>query len=136
MIVDTSALVAVLVREPGHEPLLAALLEDPAILPAPARLEFLTVARGERFGLGAQAEALLDRLGLLGLETLAWTADHAAVAAAAQIVHGKGNGRGGTLNLLDLMVYAVAISRGEPLLFTGRDFVATEVQIHPASRTT
>ena len=136
MIVDTSALVAVLVREPGHEALLAALLEEPAVLPAPARLEFLTVARGDRFGLGEKAEALLDRLAAIGLETLAWSAEHASIAGDAQIAFGKGNGRGGTLNLLDLMVYAVAVSRGEPLLFTGRDFVATDVQVHPASRTT
>ena len=135
MIVDTSALVAVLVHEPGHEALLAALLAEPAVLPAPARLEFLTVARGNRFGLGAQAEALLDRLTAIGLETLDWSAEHAAIAGDAQIAYGKGNGRGGTLNLLDLMVYAVAIARSEPLLFTGQDFIETDVTVHPASQT-
>lgn len=134
MIVDTSALIAVLTRELGHERLLAALLDESAILPSPARLEFLTVARGNRFGLAKQAEALLDRLTRLGMETLAWTADHAATAASAQIAYGKGNGRGGTLNLLDLMVYAVARQSNTPLLCTGRDFARTDAAIHPSSR--
>ena len=134
MIVDTSALIAVLTRELGHERLLAALLDESAILPSPARLEFLTVARGNRFGLAKQAEALLDRLTRLGMETLAWTADDAATAASAQIAYGKGNGRGGTLNLLDLMVYAVARQSNTPLLCTGRDFARTDAAIHPSSR--
>lgn len=134
MIVDTSALIAVLTGEPGHENLLAALLDEPIILPAPARLEFVIVARGDRFGLGEQAEALLDRLSMLGMETLAWTADHAATAATAQIAYGKGNGRGGALNLLDLMVYAVGKESHQPLLCTGHDFAATDAILHPASR--
>ena len=64
----------------------------------------------------------------------AWTADHAATAATAQIAFGKGNGRGGALNLLDLMVYAVAKDSGMPLLCTGRDFASTDAHIHPSSR--
>ena len=134
MIIDTSALIAVLTGELGHEKLLAALLDESAILPAPARLEFLTVARGNRLGLAKQAEALLDRLTRLGMETLAWTADHAATAASAQMTYGKGNGRGGTLNLLDLMVYAVARQSNTALLCTGRDFASTDAAIHPSSR--
>ena len=39
------------------------------------------------------------------------------------------------LSLLDLMVYAVAKERGEALLFTGRDFMTTDVVVHPASHT-
>jgi ribonuclease VapC len=38
------------------------------------------------------------------------------------------------LNLLDLMVYAVAKERGMPLLCTGNDFATTDLAIHPASR--
>ena len=134
MIVDTSALIAVLTSEPGHERLATALLNDRAIIPAPVLLEFLTVARGDRFGLAEQAETLLNQLTRLGMETVAWTADHAATAATAQIAFGKGNGRGGALNLLDLMVYAVAKDSGMPLLCTGRDFASTDAHIHPSSR--
>ena len=45
-----------------------------------------------------------------------------------------GNSKGGKLNLLDLMVYAVAKRTGRPILCTGRDFASTDADIHPASR--
>lgn len=80
------------------------------------------------------------RLTNLGMFTLPWDAKHVAIAATAQPLYGNGNGngngRGGKLNFLDLMVYAVAKERGEPLLFTGRDFATTDVEVHPASRLT
>ena len=40
----------------------------------------------------------------------------------------------GTLNLLDLMVYAVAKRTERPILCTGKDFTTTDADIHPASR--
>ncbi len=134
MIVDTSALIAVLTGEPGHDSIFEAMLGEPCAVAAPTLLEFMTVARGDRFKLGEQAEMLIVRLGRVGLETVAWTADHAGIAVKAQLAYGKGNGRGGVLNLLDLMVYAVAKERGETLLFTGRDFGTTDIRVHPASR--
>jgi ribonuclease VapC len=44
------------------------------------------------------------------------------------------NGRGGRLNLLDLMVYAAARRTGLPILCTGADFAASGAAVHPASR--
>lgn len=41
---------------------------------------------------------------------------------------------GGVSNLFDLMVYAAAKDRDEPVLCTGRDYASTDVSIHPASR--
>ena len=134
MIVDTSALIAILNWEEGHEALFHALLNEQAFLPAPARLEFSTVARNARFKFAAKIESFLNELAEMGMETLPWDARHASVAAEAQRLYGKGNGYGGVLNLLDLMVYAVAKERGEALLFTGRDFTTTDVAVHPASR--
>ena len=58
----------------------------------------------------------------------------ARIAAGSHARYGKGNGRGGLLNILDLMVYATAKDRGLSLLFTGRDFISTDVAVHPASR--
>lgn len=135
MIIDTSALIAILDEEDGHAALMAALFSEPSlILPAPIRLEFSTVSRNRRFTFGDRAETFLEDLTKAGMETLAWNARHASIAAEAQRLYGKGNGRGGVLNLLDLMVYAVAKERGEALLFAGRDFTTTDVMVHPASR--
>lgn len=132
MIVDTSALAAILLREPGHETLLAAIAAQGGQLPAPARVEFLRVASGNRVDLAGPAEQLLNQLERLGLDTIAFTAEHASLAAAANARHGKG--MGGPLNLLDLMVLAVAQAREQPILCTGNDFRATGAAIHPASR--
>lgn len=134
MIVDTSALVAILTREPGWEALRAALVDEPARLPAPAKVEFLRVASGERLGLGELAIELLDECEALGLEVVAFDDAHAGLAAQANAAFGKGSRNGGALNLLDLMVYAVAKARGEPLLCTGKDFPATDLELHAASR--
>lgn len=134
MIVDTSAIIAILLQEHGADPLLDAIARHGGVLPSPARVEYLRVASGARVGLGREAALLLDGLERLGLDTLAFTSDHAAIAADANARYGKGTGAGGVLNLLDLMVYAVAKQRGEPLLCTGNDFATTDLTIHPASR--
>lgn len=133
MIVDTSALVAILLREPGAEPLLDAIIQTGGLLPSPARVEFLRVASGARVGLGSEALMLLDHFERLGLDTISFTATHAQIASDANLRFGKG--MGGVLNLLDLMVYAVAKERNEPLLCTGHDFATTDLAIHSASRT-
>jgi ribonuclease VapC len=134
VIVDTSALVAIMLREQGWEILRAALVDEPARLPAPARVEFVRVAAGERVGLRDLAHDMLEELEALGLETLAFDHVHARIAGQANAKYGKGLRNGGTLNLLDLMVYAVAKECDEPLLCTGRDFAATDLQLHGASR--
>ena len=132
MIVDTSALVAVMIGEDGAGRLLDAIESEPALLPAPARVEFLRVASGARLQLGSIAADLLAEWEAGGLTTIPFDAEHARIAAAANERYGKG--MGGTLNLLDLMVYAVAKERGEPLLCTGKDFAATDLELHGASR--
>ena len=132
MIVDTSALVAVMIGEDGAGRLLDAIESEPALLPSPARVEFLRVASGARLQLGSIAADLLAEWEAGGLTTIPFDAEHAKIAATANERYGKG--MGGTLNLLDLMVYAVAKERGEPLLCTGKDFAATDLELHGASR--
>src|SRR3546814_20148468 len=69
-----------------------------------------------------------------GCATLAFTHDHARIANEAEPLYGSGNGNGGPLNLLDLMVYAVARERGEPLLCTRKDFPVPDIALHKARR--
>jgi ribonuclease VapC len=135
VIVDTSALAAILFEERGADALLDALLSEPSMLPAPAQTEFQRVAALRGAGFDEIAADLLDKLENAGLEVIPYDRTHAAIAARAQTKYGKGNGLGGILNLLDLMVYAVAKDRNMPVLFTGRDFTTTDVKVHPASRT-
>jgi len=105
---------------------LRAIEEEAALLPAPARVEFLRVASSDRLKLGVVAEELLAVLEEGGLTTISFTEEQARIASESSIAHGQRKGRGGTLNLLDLMVYAVGKDRSEPLLCTGKDFAATD----------
>ena len=135
MIVDTSALIAILGREPGAQTLADGLAGERSFLPAPTLVEFRrVVSRSPRLN-NAKAEALLADLLSRRMQILSFDQAHADAASVANAVYGIGNTRGGTLNLLDLMVYACAKVEGRPILCTGRDFAATDADIHPASRT-
>ena len=132
MIVDTSALIAIAADEEGSD-LLKDAVESGGRVPAPALVEFgrVVTARGSR---EAPAEQAILRQLLVRLEVEPFTAEDARLAAAANARFGAGNGRGGSLNLLDLMVYSTAKRLSSPILCTGRDFAATDAAIHPASR--
>ena len=52
-----------------------------------------------------------------------------AIAHAAFVTYGKGNGHPASLNFGDLFSYALAKSRGLPLLFKGEDFALTDVAV-------
>nr|WP_087573889.1 type II toxin-antitoxin system VapC family toxin [Sphingomonas sp. CDS-1] len=134
MIVDSSALIAVLLGEEGGDRILDALDEGAGFLPAPALAGFWAVASGSRVDAAQPARELVDQWRDGGLTVLPFTEDHAQRVLEAIPLYGKGNGRGGLLNLLDLMVYAVAQERGEPLLCTGKDFAATDIELHATSR--
>ncbi len=131
MIVDTSALIAILREEDGHESMKNALrLEAEIAIPAPVFIEFHRVTYNkDPNAAGFIAEFLAD-----DISVLPFGKDAAQEAASANPVYGKGNHRGGKLNLLDLMVYGAAKAAGYPILCTGRDFASTDAEIHPASR--
>ena len=135
MIIDSSALVAILLREAHSTYLRDAILgAKSAFIPATAMTEIQLVigGRGEQYL--AAAAALFEVLLAEGVEVVAFDQRHAEITAIAREAYGKGNGTGGLLNFGDLMVYAIAKDRGAPLLCTGRDFASTDLEIHPASR--
>ena len=134
MIVDTSALVAVLRAEEGADAIIRALFSERGFIPAPVIFEFHRVT-SERFNepsrpaLDLLAQVLAQDVGIIALTDA--ECDHAADLNQRL---GSGNERGGKLNMLDLMVFAVAMVRGLPILCTGVDFLAANAPLHPASR--
>ncbi len=134
MIVDTSALIALVKEEQGLAALVAALVTEEGLLPAPALVEFERVVSRSRDIRKDKAKRLLHDLFDGKLSVLQFTRGHADTAVAANADYGIGVAHRGTLNLLDLMVYACAKVEGRPILCTGRDFAATDALIHPASR--
>jgi ribonuclease VapC len=129
MVIDTSALVALLAEEPDA-PRIAAAIEraETRRIPAIVRLEAAMVLA-----------SVLDRDPDEMAETINFTLDEArfasiaiddAIARAAVTAfsrYGKGRGHPARLNLADCLVYAAAMSVGAPLLFIGDDFTRTDV---------
>jgi ribonuclease VapC len=126
MVVDTSALIAVLNNEPGSARLEAAMLAAPRVLVSAATLvEASIVADSTALPDGiAELDALLREL---RAEVVPVTREHAELARAAYRQFGKGR-HPAALNFGDCFSYALARALGEPLLFIGNDFVKTDVE--------
>jgi ribonuclease VapC len=122
MIVDTSALVAIVRGEPDAPALLTAMRDaDGLSMSAATALELSLVigpARHER-GLAFLEES--------GIAIVAFTAAHLAAARAGHARYGRGSGSRARLNFGDCFSYALAKVTGEPLLFKGDDFTHTDV---------
>jgi ribonuclease VapC len=127
VIIDGSAVIAILLKEPGYERVRDGLAASQnAGIGAPTVVESSLVLCSR---LGHAGKTLLARfLQEAEIEIAEFTADHWTVAADAFIAFGKGRHRAG-LNFGDCMTYAVAKLAGEPLLCLGDDFPATDLEL-------
>jgi ribonuclease VapC len=122
IVVDTSALMAVVLDEPAAEACSTALAEAAAIVVSAATVaEALIVA--ERRNVAAAMERLIQGL---GCEVAPVVEPDAIAVATAYARWGKGIHRAG-LNYGDCFAYALARQRGCPLLFVGDGFAKTDV---------
>jgi ribonuclease VapC len=126
MVIDSSALIAILRREPEEQGFRNAIkLASTRLLSASTRVEIGIVALGLAGDGGLkEADALLDTL---RVETVPLSADHARLAIDAFRHFGKGRHPAG-LNFGDCFSYALAKATGEPLLFKGDDFAQTDIK--------
>ena len=120
--VDTSALMAIVLREPSAPSCIAALAADPAVLISAGTLAEAFVIAGRRNVVPEMAQAI-DQL---GIEIVPVTAEVARRIGEAYARWGKGMHPAG-LNFGDCFAYELAMSRGCPLLFVGQDFARTDV---------
>lgn len=127
MILDSSAIVAIVLREPGFEAIVRRLSAAESLaVGAPTLAEAAIVLSAK---LGSDARVLLQGLLLeWEAETVSFGAEHWREAATAYARFGKGRHRA-RLNFGDCLAYAVAKLAGEPLLFTGGDFAKTDVLV-------
>ena len=128
MIVDPSALVAVLAGEPDSELYVRALAGAPSLSMSAVGLveASIVVDSGRSPSTRRRLDALLRDVGIVVREV---TAEQALLARDAYRDYGKGSGSPARLNLGDCFSYALAMSRGEPLLFKGDDFTHTDVMV-------
>ena len=125
MILDSSAVLAVLNREPDAGSYEARMIDALSCRMSVVNVLEVTMVVEGRGGPGAGAE--LDRLlERLGVEVVPVTLEQLASARYAWRRFGKGNHPAG-LNFGDCFAYALADVSREPLLFKGEDFSRTDV---------
>ncbi|WP_426040680.1 type II toxin-antitoxin system VapC family toxin [Brevundimonas sp. TWP2-3-4b1] len=124
MIVDASALVAILYKEPEGPGFLTSMLTAPVRISAVTLFEFGMVVDSLR---NEEASRTVDLiLTRIEAEVVAVDAETARMARAAYKRFGKKN-HPAKLNFGDCFPYALAKVAGEPLLFKGNDFAQTDV---------
>ena len=122
IVIDTSALMAVLLDEPDAPRCIAVLTTGGALAISAGTLAEARIVAARR---GAR-EALDRLLARLNPEIVTVTAEEAALIADAYDRWGKGVHPAG-LNFGDCFAYALAKVRGWPLLYVGEDFLRTDI---------
>jgi ribonuclease VapC len=127
MIIDTSALIAILKNEPEAEAFSDAIEAAKAVrISAASHLESnIVVGRYKDPILTARLEEILENPGLQ-IEPV--TVAQAKIAWQAYRDYGKGSGHPANLNFGDCFSYALARDKREPLLYKGDDFVHTDIR--------
>ena len=131
MIIDTSALIAILRSESDGAIYLEALREAvesdiPLRISAANLFElYLVIDKERNEPLSRAADAVLTQF---PLEVVSVDHEQALAARAAHRRFGRGSGSAARLNFGDCFSYALARGTGEPLLFKGSDFARTDIE--------
>ena len=127
MVIDTSALLAILLQESEAVAFTRAIQSDPIrMLSALSALEASVVIEARKGASGGRdLDLLLHRS---RIETVGFSPEQLEMAKAAYRKYGKGRHPAG-LNLGDCCAYALAKVSGEPLLAKGNDFPRTDVRM-------
>lgn len=127
MIVDSSALLALIFREPGYEKIQADLTSAEVVAAGAPTLTETGIVLEAR--LGTAAHGMLERiLDEFEIQEVSFGPIHWREAVEAFRRYGKGRHPAG-LNFGDCMTYAVARLTGEPLLCVGDDFPRTDLSL-------
>ena len=127
MVIDSSALVAMLTNEPKACVMAEAMATNPKRLVSSVSVLETGIVIESRYGPagGRELDVLLHRC---RMENVPLTAEQVELAREAYRRYGKGSHPAG-LNLGDCATYALSRSTGEPLLFKGNDFSHTDLSL-------
>ncbi len=125
MVIDTSAIISILLGEPEAESISRAILGDPKrLMCAFSLLECSLAIEGKKGEPGGrELDLLLHRL---HVEIVSMNPDQTQIAREAWRQYGKGK-HPASLNIGDCCSYALASYAGEPLLFKGNDFNQSDI---------
>ncbi len=125
MVVDTSAMFAILLAEPEAAKFAAAIERASVrLMSAGTALEVSIVALRQTGDAGSERAARL--IAAADMKIVAFTGEHLGLARNAFQAFGRGRHRAG-LNFGDCFSYALSKASGEPLLFKGVDFAQTDI---------
>jgi ribonuclease VapC len=126
MVIDSSALIALLLSEPETAESVTAIAGSLVRLISAASYLETTIVMLSRSG--SEGQRKLDRLLTdLAATVFPFTLDQAVLAAEAYKRYGKGSGHPAGLNFGDCFTYGLAKLTGEPVLFKGNDFSRTDL---------
>lgn len=126
MVVDTSALVAILLAEQDAERFASALADASVrLLSSVTRVELSCVIEGRKGEIGRLDVDLLLRDG--GFDIVSVTPQQAEIAVEAFRRFGRSRHRA-QLNIGDCFAYALAVATDQTLLFKGDDFIHTDIR--------
>ena len=123
MILDASALVGLILREPRWERLLERIDQASRIGMGTPTLSEASIVLQHK---GVSSHRVEGVVAAMGLDVIPFTWDHARIANVAYLRYGKGR-HPASLNYGDCLSYAVAKMVDQPLLFLGNDFSQTDV---------
>jgi ribonuclease VapC len=125
MVIDTSALIAILLSEPEAEAFADAIAEDNRrLMSAFSLLEASIVIEAKKGERGSrELDLLVHRT---KIQTVSLDGEQVELAKSAWKAYGKGRHSAG-LNIGDCCSYALSKQTGEPLLFKGDDFSQTDI---------
>jgi ribonuclease VapC len=127
MVIDASALLAILLGEPEAEEFSRSIAGDSKrLVSALSALEAAIVIHARKGAAGLRELDLLVHSA--GATIVSFDADQVLLARSAYEKYGKGY-HPAALNLGDCCSYALSRSSGEPLLFKGNDFSKTDVEV-------
>jgi ribonuclease VapC len=126
LVIDTSAIIAILRDEPERHRFVDAILAADTRLMSAVSLQEAGIVIAGRSGDEAALEPLEALLSRLDIAVVAHDSGLARLAWQAFLRFGKGR-HPARLNFADCAAYALARSSGLPLLFKGEDFAATDI---------
>jgi ribonuclease VapC len=130
IVVDASAIVAMLTREPDADTLVSALAAAGRAETTPVAFyeAVLGVSRKRQWSIAEAETHVRDFLSAAGVAVQSIQPETAHVALEAFARYGKGRGHPARLNLGDCFIYAQAKVGGASLLYKGQDFSKTDIE--------
>ena len=133
MVIDSSALIALLLAEPEADGFVAVIAgASSRLVSAASYLETAIVMLARS---GPDAQENVDRLlAELSVTVIPFARDQAMLGITAYRQYGKGSGHSAGLNFGDCFTYALAKLTDEPVLFKGNDFSLTDIVVAVAQQ--